>query len=170
MTNMRRIRRLAVAAASVAMALGASGCAYFNPMQTHEFYRAADGISTTLTTTEGMAGIHLRNAQLIVDDEGRAELYAYLSNTTDQQQSVTLAATAADGSTILNQTVQLPAGEGVTIGPDGDETIGQDSTTATPGDNAAMTVSGDGIEQQEITLPVADTSLGYTGSGASDGG
>lgn len=169
MTNMRRTRRLAVAAASVAVALGASGCAYFSPVQTHEFYRVADGVSTTLVTAEGVPGIQLRNAQLIVDEEGRAELYAYLANSTDQEQSVTLTAVAADGTTILDQPLQLAANTGITIGPDGDETIGQDATAAAPGTNAVLTVGASGIEPREVPLPVSDDSLGYAESAASDG-
>src|SRR5699024_2322071 len=41
--SVRRTRRLVLSVAALGLALGASGCAYTNPVQTHEFYQSSDG-------------------------------------------------------------------------------------------------------------------------------
>lgn len=163
MTTTRRTRRLALAAASVSMILGATGCAYLNPVQTHEFYRAAEGINTTLSTTDSEAVVEVRNMYLVVDESGRGELIGFLNNPTQESQTVTIDVKDGDGATIINQNVTLDAGEDLPIGPAEDFSLGQDNTSAVPGANAILTLSGSAFETTELTLLVEDTSLGYDG-------
>ena len=162
MTNMRGHRRLAAAAAaSLALALGASGCAFLSPVQTHEFYQASDGTNGMLRPEEGGAGVKMRNAQLIVDEDGRAEFSAFFGNDSAETQTVSIDVTTLDGTTVISQSIEIPAHQSLTVGPNADESIGQDDTTAQPGDYAELVLSGQGMTEVTINLPVNDTSLGY---------
>lgn len=157
MNTVRRPRRLALAVASLGLALTATGCSYFNPVQTHDFYQAADGTNATITR-DGQQYAGVRNAILVVEEPGSAVLYATAVNYSSNEVQVELEGTKDDTS-IFRTTVTVPAGEAVKIGPDEAQSVTVDEDVPTS-DIIDMTVTVEG-ESQVISLPVGDTSLEY---------
>lgn len=165
MKIVRSPRRLALSTlAAAALALGATGCAYFNETQTHDFYQAADGVNINPT------GVGVRNAILVVDDQGTGHLYTTAVNDTTEDASAHLVGTV-DGSTVLDAQVPVPAGETVQIGGEGNQQVTVADLGVDPGGMMELTVSAPGQEDASSPLPVTDTSLEYyQGVGGSDGG
>ena len=162
MKSVRRPRRLALPLAAVALALTATGCAYLNDTQTHDFYQAADGVNINET------GLGVRNAVLVVDESGSATLYATATNTTAEDGELTLTG-SYEGAPIFEATVAVPA-QGVTqIGAEGAQQVTASGLAAKPGSMVELTVTAEGQEDASSPMPVLDRSLEYYG-GASDTG
>lgn len=170
MKSVRRPRRLVLSLSAAALALTASGCAYFNPVQTHDFYQAADGVNVNET------GFGVRNAVMVVDKNGSATVYTTATNQTDADGTVTLKGTF-DGAPIFDATVAVPAQGTTPIGEEGEQQITATGVAAEPGEMIELTVSAPGQKDATVPMPVLDRSLPYyrTGGasdagGASDGG
>ena len=87
---MRRSRRSVLSAAALGLALAASGCTYMSPVQTKDFYQAADGTNANIEQDGAMyAGV--RNALMVIEEDGTAE-HAFLG------------VTSADGSASQEET------------------------------------------------------------------
>lgn len=181
MKSLRR-PRLALAVAAMALSLGATGCSYMNPVQTHDFYQAADGTNVSLQDHSDNFTFGVRNAVVVVDDAKRGELLASVVNYTDEDATVTLEGTD-EGTVIFSQRLKVPANSAVQIEPknlhknqDPGEAapteVGVDDFPVAAGATMQLTMSVDGQERTE-TMPVTNTSLAYykgSGSPASDGG
>lgn len=154
MKIVRRPRRFALSVAAVALALTASGCAYFNDTQTHDFYQAADGTNANET------GLGVRNAVLVVDDTGNGTLYATAVNNTDQDGTVELSG-AYEGATVFSTSVEVPAGGTVALGGEGDQSVTATAVEAPAGSIMQLTVTASGQETTTVSLPVLDESLAY---------
>lgn len=164
MKIVRRPRRLVLSTAvAAALALTASGCAYFNDTQTHEFYQAADGVNVNPT------GVGVRNAIVVVDESGTGHLVTTVVNQTDEDATARLAATV-DGSTVIDAQVPVPAGETVPVGGEGEQQVTATDLGVEAGDMMELTISAPGQDDASSPLPVTDTSLEYYRSVGSDGG
>lgn len=181
MKSLRRTR-LALTVAAVALSVSATGCSYMNPVQTHDFYQAADGTNVSLQDSSKNFTFGVRNAIVIVDDSQRGELLASVVNYTDEDATVTLEGTY-EGAVVFSQRVKVAANTTVQIEPkslqkdqDPEESspaeVGVDDFPVAAGKTMELTMSVDGQKRTE-TMPVTDTSLAYyksSGSSASDGG
>ena len=151
--------RLALAAAAAGLALAASGCTYFNPVQTHEFYQAADGTNASIYEAgQMMAGV--RNAILVVQEDGTATLMGAVANYTEEEITVELEG-SSDGTVVFSGSVPVPAGETVNLGTgEGahEVQVGQVDVPAGAIMDLVVTAVGQTVE---ITLPVTDTSLSH---------
>ncbi|WP_205678889.1 hypothetical protein [Brachybacterium endophyticum] len=178
MKSVRR-PRLALTVAALALSLGATGCSYMNPVQTHDFYQAADGTNVSLVDAEKNFTVGVRNAIVIVDDSQRGELLGSVVNYTDKPVTVKIQGDY-EGTTVFSDSVEVPAHETVQVEPkslqknkDPQESnpirIGADDFPVDPGKTMKLTMSADGKKRTE-TLPVTDSSLSYYKSGGSEGG
>ncbi|MCG7310476.1 hypothetical protein [Brachybacterium sp. ACRRE] len=180
MKSLRRTR-LALTVAAVALSVGATGCSYMNPVQTHDFYQAADGTNVSLQDSSKNFTFGVRNAVVVVNDDKRGELLASVVNYTDEDATVTLEGTD-DGDVIFSQRVKVPANTTIQVEPkdlrkdqDPEEStpleIGVDDFPVAAGATMELTMTVDGQKRTE-TMPVTDTSLAYykgSGGSASDG-
>lgn len=168
---MSRPRRLALAAAALGLALGATGCQYLNPVQTHEFYQAADGTNANLEV-DGMVATGARNMLLLLADDGTAQLLGSVANYTTEDATVELEGTV-DGSSVFSGSVTVPAGQTISLGSgEGQQLLPVGSVDVEPGATMDLTVTS-GSESTTITIPVLDTTLEYyqdVEGGASDAG
>lgn len=155
MNTVRRPRRLALAVASLGLALAATGCSYMNPVQTHDFYQAADGTNASLER-DGREFAGVRNAILVEESEGSSVLYATAVNTTKEPLQVKLEG-SGEGGVLFSTSVTVPAQGTVKIGPDEAQTVSVSEDIAT-GDVLTLTVTSDGISE-EISLPTTGVSL-----------
>ncbi|MGP9694540.1 hypothetical protein ACT3TZ_07990 [Brachybacterium sp. AOP25-B2-12] len=160
--------RLALSVAAVGFALTASGCAYFNPVQTHGFYQAADGTNANPT------GVGVRNAILIVDAQGHGNVWTTVTNETSETSIAQLEGTF-EGSVVFSASVEVPAGGVTPIGGEGEQLITASEVPAPAGSVMQLTVTAPGQEPTTITIPVQDDALGYyptahTSTSPSDGG
>src|SRR5690625_30333 len=86
---MRRLRRLVRSVSALGMAPGVSGCAYTNPVQTHEFYQSSDGTNANLEQS-GSVTAGVRNAVVVVDADGAATFSGSVANYTAEEITVGL--------------------------------------------------------------------------------
>ena len=157
---MRPTRRLALTVAALGLALSASGCAYFNPTQTHEFYQAADGTNANLSV-DGHYTVGVRNAIVIVPESGEAQLIGAVANYTDDEVTVSLEGTTADGTAVFATRVAVPAKQTVTLSAgEGAQKVAVGELPTEPGEFLTLSVS-DGSQSTEISLPVTTDSLEY---------
>lgn len=161
MKNVRRPRRLALVVAAAGIALTASGCTAFNPMQTHDFYQAADG------TNANPEGVGVRNAILVLGDGGDGEVYLTVANETTEDATAELTGTF-EGQEVFSASIPVAAGETVMVGAGDGEQIHVRDAAPKPGDIMELTVAS-GDSSTTISLPVMDDSLGYYPA-QSDGG
>lgn len=178
MKSVRR-PRFALAAAAMGLALASTGCSYFNPVQTHDFYQAADGMNASLTSeSTGVFELGIRNAIVVVGEDGTGQLLGTLVNYTAEPAQVTITASLPDGAEVLSETVELEPGTEVKLTPpdlDGGEQPGVAETVdvsaadfpAEPGTIIELTLSS-GDRSETISLPVTGTTLPYYQG--SDGG
>lgn len=178
--------RIALAAAAACLAVTASGCSYFNPVQTHEFYQSADGTNVSITAENGeLFEVGVRNAIVLVDDAGNGELIGSVVNYTGESRSVQIEGTY-EGSSVFSSTINLESQEVVKLGPaelhgeqdssavegtaPGEETSTERIEVSTPqfpvatGSTMELTIDADG-RSETVTLPVTGTQLPYFGSG-----
>lgn len=152
--------RIALTVAALGLALTTTGCAYLNPIQTHDFYQAADGTNANPT------GLGVRNAVLVVDAERTGTFYTSVTNETSEPGVVELEGTY-EGSVVFSASVEVPAGGVTMVGGEGNQAVTATDVQADAGSIMELTVSAPGQEDVTISLPVQDDALGYY---PSDGG
>ncbi|MGP9680434.1 MULTISPECIES: hypothetical protein [unclassified Brachybacterium] len=161
---MRRPRRLVLSAAAVGLALAASGCSYLSPVQTHDFYEAADGTNANLEQS-GALYAGMRNTLIVVGEDGSATFYGTAVNYSDETISIDLEGTA-DGTAVFSTSVSVPAHETVALGPDeGQQQVPLEEVPVKPGALIDLDVSVSG-ESTTITLPVLEGSVGHLSTSA----
>lgn len=154
---MRRTRRSVLSAAALGLALAATGCTYLSPVQTKVFYDAADGTNGTISQ-DGAFFAGVRNAVLVVADDGTPMFSATVVNYADEEITVELEG-LAEGSSIFDAQVQVPAAESVELGPgEGRQLVPIGAIDATPGTILELELTADG-QTTTISLPVVDGSL-----------
>ena len=151
-----KLRPLSRAAALMGIAaFSLSGCAYFNPMQTHHFYQPAEGALVNFTPEGAAQPIGVRNL-LAVEGANGVQVTGAVVNQSSQDYTVRLNfVEGASGSASIN----VPAGETVMIGGEGAEPI-EVTTSKKPGDNILVDVTV-GEETQRLTVQLLDESLEY---------
>ncbi|MCT1866270.1 hypothetical protein M3B90_01810 [Dermabacter sp. p3-SID358] len=151
-----KLRPFSRAAALMGIAaFGLSGCAYFNPMQTHHFYQPAEGALINFTPEGASKPVGVRNL-LAVKDANGVKVTGALVNQSSQDYTVDLNfVEGVSGSASIN----VPAGETIMLGGDGAEAV-QVTTSKKPGDNLFVDVTV-GNETQRLTVQLLDESLEY---------
>lgn len=156
---MRRPRRLVLSVAALGLALGASGCAYINPAQTHEFYQSSDGTNANLEQS-GHVTAGIRNAVVVVGVDGGATFSGTVVNYTPEEITVELEGLIDDTVAFATE-VAIPSGGTVELGSGPDQqAVAIGELDVAPGELMDLSLSFDG-ETSEITLPVIDNTLGY---------
>lgn len=156
---MRRSRRYVLSAAALGLALAASGCTYMSPVQTKDFYQAADGTNANIEQ-DGALYAGVRNAVLVVGADGAATFSATVANYSDEEISVELTG-LEEGSTLFSATVQVPAHETLEIGHSGaEQEIPVSTVSAHAGAILDLEVVAAG-QATTVSLPVLDDSLEY---------
>lgn len=165
---MRRSRRFVLSAAALGLALAATGCTYLSPVQTKDFYQAADGTNASLEQSGTMfAGV--RNALLVIDGDGNAAFSATAVNYSDEELAVTLEG-VVEGSAIFSTRVTVPAHGTVDLGPgEGRQPVQVSAIDVRPGSIVELEVTA-GEGATAISLPVYDDSLEYLNLEPSDAG
>lgn len=163
-SSVRRPRRLVLSAAALGLALAASGCTYLSPVQTHDFYEAADGTNANLEQA-GALYAGMRNALIVVGEDGSATFYGTAVNYSDETISINLEGTAED-SVVFSTSVSVPADETVELGPEeGQQQVPLEELPVKPGALIDLTVSTGG-ESTTITVPVLEGSVGHLSESA----
>ncbi|MGP5006024.1 hypothetical protein ACTXJK_03940 [Brachybacterium tyrofermentans] len=157
---MRRPRRLVLSAAALGFALAASGCSVFSPVQTHDFYEAADGTNANLEQS-GALYAGMRNSLIVVGADGSATFYGTAVNYSDETISIDLEASAEE-SVVFSTSVSVPAHETVALGPD---EVPLEQLPVEPGALIDLDVSAGG-ESTAITVPVLEGSVGHLSESA----
>ncbi|GAA1484378.1 hypothetical protein [Brachybacterium fresconis] len=159
---MSRTRRLVLSAAAVGLALSASGCAYFSPVQTHEFYQAGDGNNANIEQA-GRLYAGVRNALIVSDADGSNPTFsATVKNYSEETTTVELEG-VAEGTTIFATSVSVPAGETAEVGPgEGRQDVPITELPAKPGELIDLEVTAAG-ETTTIKVPVMPVSLEHYG-------
>ncbi|MDN5820365.1 MAG: hypothetical protein L0H74_07465 [Brachybacterium sp.] len=155
---MRRSRRSVLSAAALGLALAATGCTYMSPVQTKDFYQAADGTNGSITQDEALfAGV--RNAVLVVADDGTPMFSATVVSYAHEEITVSLEGLTSDGSSLFSTEVQVPAGGVVELGPgEGRQPVPIGASDVVPGTVLNLDITADG-QTTTISLPALDASL-----------
>lgn len=157
---MRRSRRSVLSAAALGLALAATGCTYMSPVQTKDFYQAADGTNGTILKDDAFfAGV--RNAVLVLGYEGEGPIfYTSVVNYSDEETTVELEG-LVEGESVFTASVQVPAHSTVEIGPDeGQQSVPVGAVDVLPGSVITLDVIAAG-QSTTISLPTLTTSLDY---------
>lgn len=151
-----KLRPLSRAAALMGIAaFSLSGCAYFNPTQTHHFYQPAEGALLNFTPEGASKPVGVRNL-LAVEGANGVQVTGAIVNQSTEDFTVSLAfVEGANGGASIN----VPAGETIKIGGEGVDPI-QITTSKKPGDNLFVDITV-GNETQRLTVQLLDESLEY---------
>lgn len=152
MSRLTQVGTLAAAALLAAVPL--AGCTYIAPQTTTKSYDASDGVGINV------GGVEIRDALIVTasaDDPGRL-----LGSVINQGQSeATLRISAqAGGRPVVDDTVTVPAGGVVRLGPAtrGEQDVLLTPAVAEPGALFGLTFSAGGQDQQ-VAVPVLDGTL-----------
>lgn len=146
--HLSRTARLAAVAAVAGLALG--GCSAFSPQTTQNItYAPSDGV-------QGEVGpVLVRNAIVLTAEEGApGSLVTALFNTSDQP--VQLIVDVQDGAG--TQTLDLAAGENLSLGPQAEEQVFVEGLDVMPGLTTEVTFIG-GDSSLNLRVPVLDGTL-----------
>lgn len=156
---MRRSRRLVLSAAALGLALAASGCTSFNPVQTHDFYQAADGTNANIEQS-GALYAGMRDALVVIASDGTATFSGTVVNYSDETVAIELEGTS-EGTTLFSTSVSVPAHETVALGDgEGEQTVPISDFPVKPGALFDLEVTAGG-NSTIITVPVLDTTLSH---------
>lgn len=146
--HLPRTVRLAALAAVAGLVLG--GCSAFSPQTTSNVtYAPSDGV-------QGEVGdIAVRNLFVLTAEQGAAaELVGSLFNSSGEDVSLVIDVENGAGS----ETVEVPAGQSVTLGPQADAEVAMESLDILPGRTAEVTFVGSG-GNLNLSAPVLDGTL-----------
>ncbi len=140
--------RLAGAFATVAAVALIAGCSTFSAQTTTLEYAPSDGVQGTL------GDIDIRNVFVVAEaEDSPGTMIGSLVNRGSEDVTVTIVGDP------LSKDVDVPAGEVVTLGPDGDETILATEVGVVPGRHLRVLFTGGGAEPLNLNVPVLDGSL-----------
>ena len=109
----------------------------------------------------GAVTVGIRNAIVVVGEDGSAEFLGTLANYTSEETTVELEA-RSDDLVLFSGSVVVPAGGTVVLGDDGEQTIAIGDFPVPAGAVFTLDLSAGG-ETIELTVPVTDTSLDHYG-------
>jgi hypothetical protein len=142
-------RRTRSAAAAVAAIAVLAGCSATNPITTSFDYDPSDGVSQRL------GDVRVGNLLLLAAEEGGAGTFVgFVANGGGQPASVVIALGGEQSDQI-----DVPAGQTVLIGPEGDETVDVEAVPAAPGSKVDVTVTTDVSGAATVQVPVLDGTL-----------
>lgn len=159
-SSVRRPRRLVLSAAALGLALAASGCTYLSPVQTHEFYQAADGTNANFEL-DGVTQAGVRNAVLVFGQDGTATFTATVVNYSGEEIVVDLEG-IAEGTTIFSSTVEVPVQSTVRLGPgeESQQTVPVTADGVMPGSVLDLNITV-GEQSTTISLPTFEDNLSH---------
>lgn len=143
-------RLVATVALGAAVALGATGCTFMTHQATTNVYSASDGVNIDSTGGD----VVVRNAFVVATEDGAVGNFvaAFINEGSDS-------ATVEIDVNGVQQTLQVPANERVSLGVDGDEPLLINGLNAKPGATVNVLItSGDG-EAEPTAVPVLDGTL-----------
>ena len=144
----KRIPRPLTLAALALVIVPVAGCSEFSAQTTTLGYAPSDGVQADLAD-----GVGVRNALFLASGkDAPGTMLAVIVNTGDKDASVKF---SGEG---LSDTVQVDAGQTVTIGPDGDEQVDVDRMGSVPGALVNVDVAV-GSVSQTLRVPVLDGTL-----------
>ena len=148
MTRRRPTATLAASVVTAATVALATGCGVFSEQTTQLQYTPSDGAQADV------GGIAVRNIMFVAEDEqSPGSLVGVILNSGSEDVQVSLS--SENG---VQATFDVPAGESISLGPDGDETVVVDPVGVLPGRTVPLTVTG-GDQTVEIVTPVLDGTL-----------
>lgn len=164
---MRPSRRLVLSAAAMGLALVASGCTYLSPIQTHDFYQAADGENANISL-DGHLYAGVRNAIVVLNEDGSAIFSASVVNYSEEDATVDLEA-VKDGSPLFSASIDVPAGGVVRIGSgEGEQSVPVSAADILPGVILDLDVTAGG-QVTTVSLPTIETNIAHYGEAPAKG-
>lgn len=150
MNPARRPNRRAGAVGTALAAVLLSGCSAFSEQTTGLDYAPSDGVQGELDQ------VGVRNAFVVASGAGSpGTLVGSLVNNGDEDVTVTLTSEVPG----LSGDIEVPAGQVVMLGPDGDETVETPQVGTVPGRHLLLAFSTDGGTALELDVPVLDGTL-----------
>ena len=131
--------------------LGTSACNLVAPQATTIHYDPSDGVSATV------GSLSVRNALLVSDDAGLANLSATVVNTGDSAQTLTVQYEA--GSSKVNTEVAVDGRSTVIIGSEGGPSVVVSLSDVVPGSLFPIFVQYGNETGSEMLVPVLDGTL-----------
>lgn len=152
-------RLIASVALSAAVLLGATGCALVSTQATTMPYSAGDGVNIP-----DSGPILVRNALIVTDEAGESPaLVAALVNQSADPETLTIE--IGEGSSAQSFTVEVPAGDQMSLGDASEDTppLELGEVDALPGSMAAVYFQSGDAEGVLYQVPVLDNALDYYG-------
>jgi hypothetical protein len=142
-TPVRRTGSLAAALAATALL---AGCSATNPITTSFDYDPSDGVG------ERLGDVRVGNILVLTSEEGAAgTVIGFVANSGRTDASVAL---AVGGEQSVE--IDVPAGQTVRLGPEGDETVELAAVPGAPGSKVEVTVTSDVSGAATFQVPVLD--------------
>lgn len=139
-------RRAGSSAAALATAALLAGCSATNPITTSFDYDPSDGVSQRL------GDVRVGNLLVLTAEEGGPGTFVgFVANGGGQPASVVIAVGGEQSDEI-----EVPAGQTVLIGPEGDQTVEVGAVPAAPGSKIEVTVTTDVSGAATVQVPVLD--------------
>jgi hypothetical protein len=147
-------RLIASLGLSIAIVLGATGCAFMTPQSTQIQYSAAEGVNVYES-----GPLDVRNAFIVANEDGTlGNFVAAIVNDTDETH--TLNVTIGEGDTV-ELSIRVPARSVLSLGSDDTDPIEIDGIELLPGaDVPGFFESGDETGVL-VSLPILDGALDY---------
>lgn len=147
-------RLIASLGLSVAVVLGATGCAFGTPQSTQLEYSAAEGVNVYES-----GPLDVRNAFIVANEDGTlGNFVAAIVNDTDD--SHTLSVTIGEGDTV-ELSIRVPARSVISLGSEETDAIEIEGIELLPGaDIPGFFASGDETGAL-VSLPILDGELEY---------
>ncbi|QKJ21096.1 DNA modification methylase [Microbacterium hominis] len=147
-------RLIASTIVGAAIVFATTGCTFITPQSTEIEYSASDGVNVPL---EGQVAI--RNAQIVATEDGaEGNFIAAFVNESDESATVNME--FGEGSSVIRQTVRIPANSSVSLGVDGEEPLLLEGLDTAPGEDIPGYFEV-GDASSLISVPVLDGTLPY---------
>lgn len=146
-----RTRIAAIVVVAVGIVLGTSGCNLFAPQATSLHYDASDGVSGNV------GDVDVRNAVLVSNDEGNANLIVTFVNTGDSAHNLNVQY-STDGDKV-DQSVNVKANSSVTLGLEDAPSVVVDAEAAIAGSLFPVYFQYGNETGVELLVPVLDGTL-----------
>lgn len=142
-------RRTASVAAALAASALLAGCSATNPITTDFDYDPSDGVSQQL------GDMQVGNLIVLTSQEGApGTVVGFVANRGAQDASVVVAVGGQESDAI-----DVPAGQTVLLGPEGDQAIDLETVPAMPGSKVELVLTSDVAGGATVEVPVLDGTL-----------
>lgn len=146
-------RALASIALGAAVLLGTTGCSMISTQATKIPYSAAEGINIP----DASGPVLIRNAYLVVDEDGNATLVGDFINNTADNQTVSI---QVEGLQTV-QKLRVEANSVVSLGHDENESVVVENLPMKAGSYAPVYFASGGEQGVRTDIPVLDATLPF---------